>query len=98
MSTDPTTRIDVNGTQIDVPVYVDQETTQAIADQVTATIKTIEDSSERIDTQRFALEACMKFAVDLAAEREKAAHAQNEIGVQMASVNSSVESLLKLLE
>jgi cell division protein ZapA (FtsZ GTPase activity inhibitor) len=98
MTTESITRVDVNGTQLDVPMYVDHETTQALADQVTATIKTIEESSERIDTQRFALEACMKFAVDLAAEREKAATAQDEIGVQMASVNTSVESLLKLLE
>ena len=94
----PTTKVDINGIKLEVATYLDPTTTQAIASQVGETLKAIESSSERIDTQRFALEACMKIAVDLAQERDRATAAEEELGLQLASVNSSLESLLKLLD
>jgi len=92
------TRVAVNGVKLDVPTYLDQETTKAIAQDVTNALQAIEASSDRIDTHRFALEVCMKFATDLARERERASGTQDELGLQLASVNTSVESLIKLLE
>ena len=80
MKSKPTTRVDVNGVKLDVPTYIDSETTQSIAAQVTATIKAIEDSSDRIDTQRFALETCMQLAIDLARERARASPPKTNSG------------------
>ncbi len=94
----PLTKIDINGIKLEVPTYRDSVTTQAIARQVSGTLQEIESTSERIDTQRFALEACMKIAIDLAQERDRATAAEEELGLQLASVNTSLETLLKLLE
>ena len=98
MTTEPTSRVDINGVKLDVPTYLDQETTQAIAQEVTDALRTVEANSERIDTQRFALEVCMKFATDLARERKRTTSTEDELGLQLASVNTSVESMIKLLE
>ena len=98
MTEPSTTRVDVNGAKLEIPTYIDHETTQRLADQVTATLQSIEESSERIDTQRFALETCMKLATDLARERGKVKTSEDELGQQLASVNTSMESLLKLLQ
>lgn len=91
------TEVVVNGTRLEVPTYRDPDSTHAIAAEVAATLKAIEESSERIDTQRFALEACMKLATDLARERDRTQAADDDLGLQLASVNNSVETLLKLL-
>lgn len=98
MTEEPTTRVDINGTKIEVPTYIDHDTTQAIAAQVAATLKAIEKSSDRIDTQRFALETCMKLATELAKERKKTKSTEDGLALQIAAVNTSVESLLKLLK
>ncbi len=98
MNDQANTRVTVNGVQLDVPTYRDTETTRSIAAHVSDTLRSIEESSERIDTQRFALEACMKLAIDLARERDRSAAAEDELGLQLASVNTSLESLLKILE
>jgi cell division protein ZapA (FtsZ GTPase activity inhibitor) len=97
MNDQPNIDVLVNNVRLRVPVYKDSQTTQAIADRVTESIKAIEHDSDRIDTQRFALEACMQFATELAHESDRSHDAQEELAVQLASVNASLESLLKLL-
>ncbi len=97
--TEPTnTQVKINGIQLEVPTYQDPETTQTIASEVTDILKGIEDSSERIDTQRFALETCMRLATDLARERDRTRTTDDEFALQLASVNASLESLLKIIE
>lgn len=98
MTDHPMTRVQINGVTLDVAQYKDDVTTRAIAKEVQDTLRAVEEASDRIDTQRFALEACLKLATELQRERDRTKELENEIGLQLASVNSSVENLLKLLD
>lgn len=98
MNDQSTTRVQINGVTLDAPRYKDDATTRAIATEVQDTLRAVEEASDRIDTQRFALEACLKLATELQRERDRTKELENELGLQLASVNSSVENLLKLLD
>ena len=98
MNDEPRAEVTVHGVRLRVPLYKDLATTQAIANTVTDSIQAIEEDSDRIDTQRFALEACVRIATELALERDQARQTEEELSIQLASVNASLESLLKLMQ
>jgi uncharacterized membrane protein len=65
-----------------VPVYRDAETTQAIVAALNDRLAAIEDTSTRIDTVAFALQAAFELAVE--AEEERVGRRDDQAAVEQA--------------
>ena len=55
----------IGGMPLNVPVCIDDATTQAVIDGVNQRLRDIEAASSRVNTQAFALQAAYAFAADL---------------------------------
>ncbi|MFO7974822.1 MAG: cell division protein ZapA [Candidatus Hydrogenedentota bacterium] len=89
--TPSTHRTKVAGVTIDLPIFDDVDTTEQLANLVTERVREIEASSNKIDTQAFALAAAVSFAADLA-------HAQKEHDRDTAEITKALSSILARLD
>ena len=69
----------VGGTLLQVPIVDSPETTQGIIEAVNERLAEIERQSDRIDSQRFALQAAVSFASELAELKLNAEADQREL-------------------
>ena len=58
-------RVRIGTLPVVLPVHIDRETTGKIAQQVEDRILRIEEESDTVDTQRFAVQAAYEFAAEL---------------------------------
>ena len=88
--------VTIAGSRIRVPIYRDEATTKALAQRVSQEISVIEKSSDRIDTQAFALQAAMRFAAET--KDLEASHKKDVAQLQVAldELSSKLAELLKL--
>ena len=86
-------RIDVRiGNRIfNVPRLKDEDTTYHIAKMLSDRLKKIEAKSSRIDSQAFAIEAAMSFALDLL-------YAQEDLGENTTEMMTALADLSKQLQ
>ncbi len=85
----------IAGSRIRVPIFGDEAATKALAERVSQEVTAIEASSERIDTQAFALQAAMAFAAE--SRGLEADHTQEVAQLQVALDQLSAK-LAELLE
>ena len=88
------TEITLRNVRLTVPVYRTAADTAEIVALVTKRLQEIEESSDRIDTQMFALKAAVSFAAELCELRESAAHENQELLSRLRSLNEEIKSLL----
>jgi cell division protein ZapA (FtsZ GTPase activity inhibitor) len=81
-----------------VPVYRDEETTHAIAEKVTERFQAIEEASDRVDTQVFALRTAFDMAVELFALMEEQEADTRELLIMLDTISSRLEEILKSAE
>lgn len=88
-----------------VPIYGSRSETIKLADRVNERLRAIEDRSERIDTQAFALEAALFFAAEAEQLRRaiEKAHEETETEIQemtkaVSALNSALEEVVSALE
>ncbi len=93
--TKETILIKVAGTTLHVPIYGDAAATSEIVEQVTNRFREIEASSDRIDTQAFALLTAVSFAAALADEQAAAQEDTKDILVALARIQQSLQDLLE---
>ena len=91
----PRHRTTVAGVTLDLPVYKDPETTEKIAQQVTARIKEIEEVSQRIDTQAFALTAAVMFAAEVAQQKEECDHDAADVVKALSAILARLEDIVE---
>jgi len=84
----------VAGVTLQVPIYTDEATTNALIQQVNDRIEEIASTADRIDTQAFALLAALSFAADL--HNQQTQHEQQQSN-QLRALKKLTESLRSLL-
>ncbi|MCC6487668.1 MAG: cell division protein ZapA [Candidatus Hydrogenedentes bacterium] len=82
-------QVKLGGKTVQVPVFQDEKTTLQIVASVNARLRDIEESSTRVDTQAYALQAAYLFAVDSiragqAADEGDAELLKNLVRIQVA--------------
>jgi cell division protein ZapA (FtsZ GTPase activity inhibitor) len=85
----------VAGVTLSVPIYVDEATTDDLIRKVTKRMKEVEEGSDRIDTQAFALLAALSFADEARAERELRDRQQADLLRTLRKVTEALRSLLR---
>jgi len=78
---------------VQVPVHIDEATTQALAEEVNARIQAIQEGSDRIDTQAFALRAAYELAANLHAENQRQERETKELLVALDAIASRLKQL-----
>ena len=58
-------KVRIRGIPVLLPVHIDEETTAALVQEVEDRFKRIEDESDTVDTQRFALQTAYEYAIEL---------------------------------
>ncbi len=91
----PTVLRKVGGATLQVPVFVDEETTDELVRLVNARLQKIEGESTRIDTQAFALLAAVSFAEDYLRLQEERRHDQEEILKTLRKVTEALRALAR---
>ncbi len=86
--------ITIAGVKLIVPIYKSKAQTLQIAKQLNQRIRAIEEQSNRIDTQRFALEAGMWFATELAKARDGAVEQEAGLIKILERIGSSLTELI----
>ena len=75
----PLLDVRIGGKTVAVPIYKDEVTTLQLVESVNARLRDIEESSRKIDTQAFALQAAFTFAADLARAHEEEAASEGAL-------------------
>jgi cell division protein ZapA (FtsZ GTPase activity inhibitor) len=88
-------KIKLGGRTLSVPLYRDMDTTIGIAKQVSERLKAIEKGSDRIDTQAFALEAAMSFAIEAAESQTAGEEDAREMLLQMDALSKELADLIR---
>ncbi len=89
------TKVRIAGKTITVPVYQDRRTTLRLVKLVNERIEEIEKSSERIDTQAFALQAALSFAAELAGAQEDHEHESTEVYNDLDRLSKTLDELTR---
>ena len=80
-----------------IPVIEDEETTLRIVERLNDRLRAIEESSPRVDTQRFAIEAALSFAADMDdISRERAEETRNTLK-SLDRLSAIVRELLEIV-
>jgi cell division protein ZapA (FtsZ GTPase activity inhibitor) len=87
--------VTIAGSRIHVPIFGDEAVTKALAERVSQEVTAIEKSSERIDTQAFALQAAMAFAAE---SRRLEANHNKEVAQLQVALDQLSAKLAELLE
>ncbi len=88
-------KIKLGGRTLSVPLYKDMDTTIGIAKLVSQRLKDIEKASDRIDTQAFALEAAMSFAIDAAESQTASEEDARDMLLQMDALSKELAGLIR---
>ncbi|PCJ52627.1 MAG: hypothetical protein COA73_16125 [Candidatus Hydrogenedentota bacterium] len=88
-------QIKLGGRTLSVPLYRDMDTTIGIAKLVSKRLQEIEKTSPRIDTQAFALEAAMSFAIDAAESQTNSEEDGREMLLQMDTLSKEIAELIR---
>lgn len=78
---------------VQVPEHIDEATTQALANEVSARLRAIQEGSDRIDTQAFALRAAYEFAVERHTENQRQERETKELLVALDAILSRLKQL-----
>jgi hypothetical protein len=87
-------QVKLGGRTVQVPIYQDEKTTLQLVDSVNERLREIEESSTRVDTQAFALQAAYLFAVDSAREQASFDEDDAEILRSLTRVQLALNGLL----
>lgn len=85
----------VAGLTLNVPIYVDEATTDELVRKVTERIKQIEQESERVDTQAYAVLAALAFAAELRAEQDLREQHEADLLRSLRKVTEALRSLAR---
>lgn len=84
----------IAGLRVLVPIHVNQETTEKLAQEITERVEGIEKEGSPINTQRFALKAAYLYAMEVA-ETKAAYHRDvQELTKALERLNSSLKDLV----
>jgi cell division protein ZapA (FtsZ GTPase activity inhibitor) len=93
-----TLTVTIANVPVSIPVYRDEATTRAIAEEVDKKIREIESSSTRIDTHQFAIQAAAYFAMHLDALRTESTEDAVALQSTLSKLNESLQSVNHDLE
>lgn len=93
MSPEQWRQVRIANVNMRVPVFLDEETTERIAQEVDACIARIEAESTIIDTQKFALLAAFSFAVEKHALLEEQDQDTRDLVKALESLASRLKAL-----
>lgn len=88
-----TIQVKIANVTVRVPVYLDEKTTRALAEQVSDHIKEIEGTASRIDTQAFALQAAHEFAAELHALKREQERDTRDLVVTLDAIATRLKEL-----
>jgi len=88
----------VGNTQLQVPIIHCVETTEAVVHSVNAKLAAIEEASDRIDSHRFALQAAVHFASELAQLRLSMEEDDRALIHTLDQLAGSIEHLVASLD
>jgi len=90
-----TLRTKIGNVTLNLPIYRDKQTTQALAESVSEVVAEIEASADRIDTQAFALRAAYTFAYRL-----KELEEQNDADLRelLKALDGTASALQRIVE
>jgi hypothetical protein len=89
--------VDVGRTTLTIPDGVDTTTARNAAATVAAKVQQIEEDAAYIDTQRFALQAALEFAILLERAREEATAETKETLLALNTLQDRLGDILKAL-
>ena len=93
--TDERISIQIAGVTLRVRPYQSRERTLKLAEAINARISQIEEESERIDSQRFALEACYGLAVDLAQATDATEELEAELIKALEEISTDLRGVVE---
>jgi len=94
MTTKETMNVTVGGVKLTVPVFEDAVTTHGIIQQVGERLAAIEASAARIDTQAFALQTAVSFAMDLAKLRSEIEWDNRELANALSAILKNLQKTI----
>ena len=94
MSKEQLLQVKMGGKTVQVPVFQDEKTTLQLVASVNARLREIEESSTRVDTQAFALQAAYLFAVDLARGELAANEDEAEVHKSLVRIQLALKGIL----
>ncbi|MCC6699627.1 MAG: cell division protein ZapA [Candidatus Hydrogenedentes bacterium] len=94
MSKDRFLQVKLGGKTVQVPVFQDEKTTLEIVASVNDRLREIEESSARVDTQAYALQAAYLFAVDSARAELASSDDETEVHKSLVRIQHALKGLL----
>lgn len=98
MISGPRIDVKIGGRTFSVPRLRDQDTTYHIAKLLQDRLKQIEAKSPRIDTQAFAIEAAMSFALDHLEAEETLDSETKEMMLALSELSKELQSICRDFE
>ncbi|MFP6597465.1 MAG: cell division protein ZapA [Candidatus Hydrogenedentota bacterium] len=95
MISGPRIEVKIGGRTFSVPRLKDENTTYHIAKLLQERLKQIEAKSSRIDTQAFAIEAAMSFALDHLVAEETLDEETQEMMVALSELSKELQSICR---
>jgi hypothetical protein len=89
----PTMAVTIANMKVQVPLYVDESTTQSIAERVSERVRAIEGRYGRIDNLGFALRAAFEFAAELNEAEEAAEDDGRELRTALSAIATRLQEL-----
>ena len=87
-------RVKIGNHTVDVPIYKDTESTKKLAFEIGEKLGEIEASSQRIDTQAFAIRTAYAYAAELEEAREAAKVDDRELVKALDAIMTRLRKLL----
>ncbi|HOM46904.1 MAG TPA: cell division protein ZapA [Candidatus Hydrogenedentes bacterium] len=90
----PKQQVEIAGNRLQVPLYIDEETTEQLAAEISARLKKIGATYETVNTQRNALATAYDYAVETAETKKQYEQDIREILTALERITSSLKELL----
>lgn len=90
----PKQQVQIAGNKLQVPVHIDEETTEQLAAELSSRLKKIGATYETVNTQRDALATAYDYAVETAETKEQYEQDIREILKALERLTSSLKELL----
>ena len=94
----PTISVRIAGVRLTVPIVGDEAATRRVAAEVEARFRDIEASAARIDSQAFALQTAVAYALDLEQTRMDQAEQERALAKALDGILTSLRELLEASE
>ena len=92
---DNTIQVKLGGRTVDVPVYKDKDSTLTLVKKVNDRLKDIEAKSVRIDTQAYALEAALSFAMEAMQHDDEKQENTRDLLVELDALEKELTRLIQ---